>query len=76
MSPKLQECESQVMSLSVNDRAALAEHLISSLDSLDSTENERLWIDEAEKRYQEYKNGNISARPAVDVFREARAKIK
>jgi hypothetical protein len=46
------------------------------LDSLDSAENERLWLDEAEKRYQEYKAGNISARRAVDVIREARSKIE
>lgn len=76
MSPELQECEAQVMRLPLNDRAVLAERLIASLDSLDSTENERLWLDEAEKRYQEYKAGNISARRAVDVIREARSKIK
>ena len=40
------------------------------------SENERLWIDEAERRYQKYKNGNISARPAVDALRDARSFIR
>ena len=76
MSPQLQECENQVMKLPLNERATLASHLIASLDSLDNSENERLWIDEAERRYREYKKGNISARPAVDSLRDARLSIK
>ncbi len=76
MSPELQECEAQVMSLPINERAMLADHLITSLDLLNDSENERLWIDEAERRYQEYKNGNISARPAVNVLRDARLSIR
>ena len=76
MSPELQECEAQIMRLPVNERATLAERLITSLDSLNDSENERLWIDEAERRYQKYKNGNISARPAVDALRDARSSIR
>ncbi len=75
MSPELKECEAQVLKLSVSDRALLAEHLIASLDSVDDVENEQLWVDEAERRYQQYKQGNISARPAVDVLRDARCAI-
>jgi hypothetical protein len=76
MSPELQECEAQVMSLPINERAILADHLITSLDLLNDSENERLWIDEAERRYQEYKNGNISARSAANVLRDARLSIR
>ena len=76
MSPDLQECENQVMSLPVNDRATLANRLIASLDVLTDSENEQLWLSEAERRYQEYKNGSISARPAVNVLRDARLSIK
>ena len=57
------------------DSATLAQRLIASLDALDDAENERLWIEEAERRYQEYKKGNIQARAADDVLRDARSAI-
>lgn len=55
MSPELKKREAQALKLAANERAAPAEHLIASLDSLDDAENERLWLDEANRRYQEYK---------------------
>ena len=76
MSPELKECEAQALELRPQERAALAERLIASLDSLDDSENEQLWLEEAERRYQAYKNGSISARPSGDVLRDARAAIR
>ena len=76
MSPQLMEFEAQALKLPPSDRAALAEHLIASLDELSNEQNEQLWLDEAERRYREYKSGTISARPAEDVLRDARAAIK
>ncbi|MFT5239929.1 MAG: putative addiction module component (TIGR02574 family) [Candidatus Promineifilaceae bacterium] len=76
MSPDLKECEAQALKLKPEERAALAEHLIASLDALDDSESERLWIAEADRRYQEFKQGNVSARPAEDVLRDARSVIK
>ena len=76
MSPDLDECEAQALKLAPGDRAKLAERLISSLDALDDAENERLWLEEAERRYQEYKSGNISARSAEDVLRDARTAMR
>jgi hypothetical protein len=46
MSPDLKECEAQAMKLDPQARAALAEHLIRSLDTMDDAENERLWLEE------------------------------
>ena len=76
MSQKLKDYEVQILNLPVEERALLAEHLISSLDSVNDSENERLWVKEAETRYQQYKNGEISARPAIDVLHDVRSKIK
>ena len=76
MSPDLKECESQALNLQVKERAVLAEHLIASLESLNDAENEQLWIEEADKRYQEYKKGNIPARLADDVLHDARSAIR
>ena len=76
MSPNLNECEAQALQLPPRDRAALAERLIASLDSLADAENEQLWVEEAEKRYQAYKKGSLSARPAGEAIRDARARIR
>lgn len=76
MSPELKKCEAQALKLDPKERAELAEHLIASLDALDDVENERLWLEEAEKRYQGYKKGTIQSRPAEDVLRDARTAIK
>lgn len=73
---QLRECEEQALRLLPTERAVLAEHLIASLDELSGAQIEQLWLDEADRRYREYKNGTISARPAEDVLRDARAAIK
>lgn len=75
MSPQLIECEAQALKLAPNDRAALAEHLIASLDYLNDEQNQHLWLAEADRRYWEYKSGTLSARSAEDVLSDARATI-
>jgi putative addiction module component (TIGR02574 family) len=76
MSPDLKQCEAHALKLTPKERAILAEHLISSLDSLEVPENENLWVEEADRRYKEYRKGRISARPAKDVLRNARTAIR
>jgi putative addiction module component (TIGR02574 family) len=76
MSSNLKECEILALKLSPQDRATLAARLIDSLDALNDTENEILWVQEAEKRYQAYKQGDISARPAEEVLWDARSQIR
>ena len=71
MKSLLGEMKKQAMRLPPSDRAKLAQHLIKSLEGLDKIENERLWVEEAERRYREYKKGRISSRPAREVFRDA-----
>ncbi len=74
--PELKDCVTRVLQLPSEERAFLAERLIASLDSLDESENERLWVREAEARYQAYKEGRISSRPADEVLRDARESIQ
>lgn len=76
MSPQLMEFEAKALKLPPTDRATLAERLIASLDNLNEQQNEQLWIDEADRRYREYKNGNITARSAEEVLRDFRDAIK
>lgn len=75
MSPDLKEFEAQALKLHPKERAALAERLIASLDALDDAENERLWLEEVDRRYREYKKGSMPARSADDVLRDARSAI-
>ncbi len=76
MSPDLKQCEAKALKLPPKDRAILAERLISSLDSLESSENEQLWIEEADRRYKGYRKGKIPARSAKEVLRDARSSIR
>jgi len=72
---KLKELESEVMKLSLEERAALAEKLILSLDAPSEAENLHLWIAEAERRLKELREGTATEVPAQEVFRRARAAI-
>ncbi len=75
MAPQLLECESQALKLPARERAVLAEHLIASLDDVDIEENERLWLEEAEARYRQYKSGQVMGTPAAEAIRDARASL-
>ena len=72
---KLEELESEVMKFGLEERAALAEKLILSLDAPSEAENLRLWIAEAERRLKELREGTATEVPAQEVFRRARAAI-
>jgi putative addiction module component (TIGR02574 family) len=43
-------------------------HLLDSLDELTDEGNDTLWAQEAERRYAEYKAGNIEAVAADEMF--------
>jgi putative ABC transport system substrate-binding protein len=76
MGHSLREIEKDALGLSPEDRARLAVRLLSSLEeSVDSPEEiEKLWIAEAERRFQELRDGLVQGIPAQDVFTELRKK--
>jgi len=76
MSNTLEEFEDKAKNLPLKDRAALIKSLISSLDELDETECQELWLQEADKRYKAYKAGMITSRSADTVFSDAREMLK
>ena len=76
MSSELKEIEENALQLSPHDRAQLAEYLIHSLDDEEDPDAERLWIEEAERRYRKHKEGKVKGKLADLVFREARSKLK
>ena len=71
MTTETQTLEAAALKLPPGARARLSEQLIASLDNLDTAETERLWAEEAERRYQAYQAGKIPARVAEDVFKDA-----
>ena len=67
----------QLLGLPARDRAVLAEKLIASLEEEQAADEvEGLWAEEAERRLQQAQEGKVSLRPAADVMREARSRLK
>ena len=59
------------LSLSADDRAALAERLLASLDDLEAEEADRLWTEEAIRRREEFQAARATAVEAQDVAKKA-----
>lgn len=76
MSRRIEEIEREVLSLDVSARAELARTLVDSLEDLSEEEWDRLWGEEAERRYDEFLAGRVTAYPAEEVFARARARKK
>lgn len=72
----IEEIEAEALKLDPQARARLAEKLLESLEALSDQENERLWAEEADRRDADWDSAPGSARPAADVLRDARAKLK
>ena len=71
MSELLKRLEHEALELSEQERAFLADRLLSSLRESGLTEIEAAWIDETERRYDEYLKGERPGIPANEVFAEA-----
>lgn len=76
MSTSLSELATQVMQLPVRDRALLFEQLVASLETEGEVDVAEIWLQEAERRYQAYREGSVPARPAETVFQEAASRLK
>ena len=60
--PNLGEILKSALSLKLDDRAALAEKLLASLDELDEEEADRLWAEEAQRRLKDYRESRSTER--------------
>ena len=67
----LGEVLKSALSLKLDERAALAEKLLASLEELDPEEAELLWVDEAQSRLQEYPTGRAGVADAQEVAERA-----
>ena len=71
----LHDVESVALRLNPEDRAALAHRLLVSLDDLSPEEHERVWLEVAEERVQELREGTVQGVPTSDVLSDARRKL-
>ena len=76
MSMNIEMILREALSLPVQERAQLAEQLLSSLDTLSEAEIEQLWFQEAARRAAEMDQGLAQRIPAEIVHREAQALLK
>lgn len=77
MAHSLTDIENDALKLSDEDRARLALRLLASLEEdLESPEElEKIWLAEAERRFQDLRDGAVQGIPAGDVFARLRAKL-
>ena len=66
----------EALSLPVQARAALAEQLLSSLDSLSEAEIAQLWLHEAARRADDIDRGATKRVPSDEVNTQAKALLK
>ena len=70
------DLEAEALKLPVAERARLAEALLASLDVLSEEEHRRLWTEEAKRRDAELDADPSRGRPAAEVFRDARDRLR
>jgi len=75
MSENSRKIEKQAQGLSPKERARLAMALIESLDHGQDEDVEELWLDEAERRLEDYRAGRVEAIPANEVFEKIEKKL-
>jgi putative addiction module component (TIGR02574 family) len=63
----LQTIEQEALNLPIEDRAGLAEKLLSSLDALTEQEAERLWLMEVQRRCAEIDQGLVELVSAEEM---------
>jgi len=68
---KTKELIAEISDLPVEQRARIADHILQTLNSPDP-DIESTWIQEVEKRVEEYEKGKVELIPAQEVFKSLR----
>ena len=64
----INELLEQALTLNVNERTKLIDELFKSIDKPDK-EIDQIWVDEADKRLEAYRKGEIKAVPMENIFK-------
>ncbi len=65
---RTKELIAEISGLPVEQRAKIADHILKTLNTPDP-DIETAWIEEVEKRVEEYEKGKVDLVPAREVFR-------
>ena len=76
MAKTIEDIEYEIHLLSVDDRMHLLRDLIVDLDEGMDEDVEKAWLEEAERRYKELKDGEVELIPVEEVFTRARTRLK
>ncbi len=76
MSSKFDELEKRARALSREEKAALARVLIDELDPVNEPGVEELWLEEARRRYDAYRSGEMKAIPGDEALARARMRLR
>ncbi len=78
MGMTLEQLSSKVLDQPTKNRAFLAKQLLDSLEPgiEPSDENEKIWAQEANRRFQEIAEGKMVTKPANEVMRAVRDRFK
>ena len=72
----LLQIESEALSLPVQDRAALVQRLLLSLEEVSESEFETLWAEESVRRIAEFDEEKTQSIPGEEVANKARALLR
>ena len=70
------DLEKQARRLTPQEKASLARILIEDLDPSSDSNVERLWIEESQRRYEAYLNGELKAVSGEEVMSRVRSRLK
>ena len=76
MSSQFDDLAKRIRALPAGEKAALVRELIDELDPGHDPDVEKLWLEEAERRYAQYLRGEVEAIPGDEVMAEARKRLK
>ena len=76
MVANLEELEKLARALPLREKAALARTLLEDLDAAADADAERLWLEEAQNRYDAYTAGEMTALPGDEVMDRARNRLR
>ena len=76
MTTEIERIEKEIHSLSTKEKAYLVRSLIEDLDDVDDEASEKLWIEEVERRYKAYQQGNVKVVPGHEAMQRARQRLK
>ena len=74
MMPSAEEIFTAALALPPDNRAALAEKLLESLEEKERSEIDAAWADEAERRIQAFQQNALKAIPGDEVIRSCSGK--